>query len=153
MCLTSDDRSQQARGLMEELQELGVTLFLDAAGAHAQPAEKLTPGLKARARELKSELVEHRRTQGTEVIDDPEERAHGDRNTLPAPELSRDDKLRAGLTASKRSYQGGQVVVNGQNAMVRYMRLLREERERREAVESGTAPPAGRYVTRFEVFN
>jgi hypothetical protein len=81
-------------------------------------------------RELKAEVIEYLVEQGEQIIDDPEERSHQGNNTPPAPEMSRDDKLRAGLKASKRSYQNGMVVVNGQNNLGHYMRQLVRMRRR-----------------------
>jgi TubC N-terminal docking domain len=144
--------SQRARILVNELEHLGFELWLDGADIRVWPVGKLTGDMRAEIIELKPELIEHLRTVGEEIIDDPEERAHGDRNSPPAPALSRDDKLRAGLTASKRSYMNGEVLVNHPNNMGAFMRRLREQDERRQAAERGDAPVQGRYVTRFDVF-
>jgi hypothetical protein len=110
---------------------------------------KLTGDMRAEIIELKPELIEHLRTVGEEIIDDPVEQSHSDMHTPPAPEMTREDKLRAGLTASRRSYQGGQVVVNGQNSMGRYMRLLREQREASQAAERGELPARGQIPHKF----
>jgi hypothetical protein len=149
MCLTSDS---EVRALMQELQQLGVRLWLDERGAHAEPAEKLTGEMREELRRLKSEVCDFLVEQGEEIVDDSEERSHQGNNTPPAPALSRDDKLRAGLTASKRLYMNGEVLVNHPNNMGAFMRRLREQDERRQAAERGDAPAQGRYVTRFDVF-
>jgi hypothetical protein len=145
--------SQRARVLVNELEHLGFELWLDGADIRVWPVGKLTGDMRAEIIELKPELIEHLRTVGEEIIDDPEERAHGDRNTPPAPELTREDKLRARLTASKRLYMNGEVLVNHPNSMGAYLRKLREQEDRRQAAERGLLPAEGRYVTRFDVFN
>jgi hypothetical protein len=72
--------------------------------------------------------------------------------TPPAPEMSREDKLRASLTASKRRCMGGEVLVNDPNNMGGYMRRLRRLREEAESREGGEIPPENRYRTRFDPF-
>ena len=139
---------------MRALHLLGVGIWLDAAGLNARPMSLLSQELRDEIEELKPELIELLKTEGIEDVFtlDAEEKQHSDVRTLPAPELSRDDKLATSLKASRRSYQGGAVVVNGQNSMGQYMRQLRRQREASEAAERGELPPTGRYVTRFNVF-
>jgi hypothetical protein len=139
---------------MQELQQLGVRLWLDERGAHAQPADRLTPELKEQLRDLKSEVLQYLAEQGEEIVDD-EERAHSDMRTLPrTPEEA--EKQRADAERdrehARRRYQGGMVLINDRNNFGHYMRLLRQQREAAEAVERGDVPPQGRYRTRFDVF-
>jgi hypothetical protein len=106
---------------MQELQQFGVTLWLDERGAHAQPAARLTPELKEQLRDLKSAVLQYLAEQGEEVVQtgedspvDDEERAHCDMRTLPrTPEEV--DKQRADAErvreAGRRRYQGGQLRV------------------------------------------
>ncbi|MGB6561103.1 MAG: hypothetical protein WBE69_00715, partial [Candidatus Binataceae bacterium] len=104
--------------------------------------------------ELRSELVDHLSTVAEEIVDD-EERAHSDMRTLPrTPEEAdkqRTDADRARESARRR-YQNGAVLINDPNNFGHYMRQLRRQREASEAAERGELPPAGRYVTRFNVF-
>jgi TubC N-terminal docking domain len=137
---------------MQELQQLGVSLFLDERGARAQPADRLPLELREELRRLKSEVIQYLAEQGEQIIDDPEERAHSDRNSPPAPELSDADKVATSLKASKRMYMNGEVLVNHPNNMGAFMRRLREQDERRQAAERGELPPQGRYRTRFDIF-
>jgi TubC N-terminal docking domain len=137
---------------MQELQQLGVSLFLDERGARAQPADRLPLELREELRRLKSEVIQYLAEQGEQIIDDPEERAHSDRNSPPAPELSDADKVATSLKASKRMYMNGEVLVNHPNNMGAHMRRLREQDERRQAAERGELPPQGRYRTRFDIF-
>ena len=147
------DRDQQARDLVRALHLLGVAIWLDAAGLNARPMSLLSQELRDEIEEVKPELIELLKTEGIEDIFTLDADAVVTNSTPPAPELSTADKLATSLKASRRSYQGGQVVVNGQNAMGRYMRLLREQREASQAAERGELPPAGRYRTNFDVFN
>ena len=153
MCLTSDS---EVRALLQELQQLGVTLWLDERGAHAKPAERLPRELREELRRLKSEVVEFLVEQGEEVVDDPEERAHGDMRTLPRT-ADETDKQRADADrareSTRRRYQNGAVLINDPNNFGHYMRQLRRQREASEAAERGDIPPAGRYVTRFNPFD
>jgi TubC N-terminal docking domain len=138
--------------LLQELDDRRVRLRLENGQLHVEHGDRLTAELCDEVSELRAELVAHLRTVGEEIVDDPEERAHGDRNSPPAPELSRDDKLATSLKASKRMYMNGEVLVNHPNNMGAFMRRLREQDERRQAAERGDAPVQGRYVTRFDVF-
>jgi TubC N-terminal docking domain len=156
MSSTSD---QRVRALLQELQQLGVRLWLDERGAHAEPAERLTPELKGRLRDVKSEVIEYLAERGEEVVDytagDPEGKSHSDMRTLPrTPEEAERQRADAERTreSARRRYQGGAVLINDKNSFGHYMDLLVRARERREAVERGDLPPEGRYVTRFGVF-
>jgi hypothetical protein len=139
---------------MQELQQLGVRLWLDERGAHLAPKEKLTAEMRAELRELKSEVIEYLAERGEEIVDD-EERAHADMRTLPRTlaeaEQQRADADRARESARRR-YQNGAVLINDPNNFGHYMRQLRRQREASEAAERGDLPPAGRYATRFDVF-
>jgi hypothetical protein len=155
------NRLPRARRLIDELRELGVKVFLDEFGVHARPADKIPLPLRGHLRALKPWIAEHLALSGESVIDDPEERSHQGSNTPPAPEMSRDEGFAASLKASRRSYQSGQVnVINhdgltppeNANSMGRYMYLLRQERERSEAIERGDSPPDGKYSTKFDIF-
>ena len=140
---------------MQELQQLGVRLWLDERGAHLEPKEKLTAEMRAELRELKSEVIEYLAERGEEIIADPEERAHSDTRSLPrTPEEAdkqRTDADRARESARRR-YQNGAVLINDPNNFGHYMRQLRRQREASEAAERGELTPAGRYVARFDVF-
>ena len=145
MCLTSDS---EVRALLQELQQLGVRLWLDERGAHAEPADRLTPELKLREelRDLKSEVLQYLVEQGEEIVDD-EERAHGDMRTLPrTPEEAERQRAEADRERerARRRYQGGMVLINDRNNFGAYMRQLRRQREASEAAERGELPPAGR---------
>jgi hypothetical protein len=164
------DRDLRLPRLLQELDDRGARLRLENGQLHVQRGDRLTAELCDEVSELRAELVAYLRTDGEEVVqtgedtapgadastlvDDPEERAHADVRTLPrTPEEV--DKQRSDADRererARRRYQGGAVVIND-NSYGHYMTLLVRERERREAVERGELPPAGRYVTRFNVF-
>jgi TubC N-terminal docking domain len=138
--------------LLQELDDRRVRLRLENGQLHVEHGDKLTAELCDEVSELRAELVAYLRTDGEEVLDDPEERSRQGNNTPPAPELSRDDKLATSLKASKRMYMNGEVLVNHPNNMGAFMRRLREQDERRQAAERGELPPQGRYRTRFDIF-
>ncbi|MGA8649229.1 MAG: hypothetical protein WB677_01140 [Xanthobacteraceae bacterium] len=110
----------------------------------------VTSEMCAEAVELKPDLVELLRTEAEALIDDPEEKSHSDMRSLPAPELSRDDKLAASLKASKRRYQNGMVGIND-HKFAQHMRELVRLQERRQAADRGEILE-GRYLTRFDIF-
>ena len=164
MSSTSD---QRVRALRQELQQLGVRLWLDERGAHAEPAEKLTTEMRAELRELKAEVIEYLVEQGEEVVDytagDAEGKSHSDMRTLPRPaaEVDADARKAQAGAAQRRQYQNGMVVVHnhdgltgdrGRNGFARHVELLVRERNHRAAVERGEIPPAGRYRTQFNPF-
>jgi hypothetical protein len=143
---------REAEELLRYLHDRGVMVWRDDSGdVNVSPASGLTATVREELGNLKGPLRELLEAEETVVID-PVEQSHSDMRTPPAPELSDQDKLAASLKASRRGYQGGQVVVNGQNAMGGYMRLLREQREASQAAERGEIPPAGRYRTQFNPF-
>lgn len=147
-------RDQRIHLLLKELGHLDIEVRLD--DGHLQiNGDKLTVELCDEIDELKPELVEYLSTHGEEIVDDPEERAHSDRNTLPrTPEEAERQRADADRVRerARRRYQNGAVLVNDRNNMGQYMRQLRQQREAAEAVERGDAPPAGRYRTRFDIF-
>src|SRR5260370_36562432 len=98
------DRDQRMHLLLRELDRLDVRLRLDSGHLRVQHGDRLTAELCDEILELRTELTEYLSTIAEEVVDDPEERSHQGNNTPPAPEMSRSDKLRAGLPASKRTY-------------------------------------------------
>jgi hypothetical protein len=146
------DRSKRAGEVVEELRSLGVDVWLDEFGVHASPSDKIPLPLRTRLKQLKPWIAEHLALRGETVVSDSEEASHTDTCTPPAPELTREDKLRAGLKTSKRKYMNGEVLVNDVNNMGHYMRQLVKERERREAIERGEVSE-GRYRTQFDPFN
>ena len=141
--------------LLQELDDRRVRLRLENGQLHVEHGEGLSAELCDEVSELRAELVAYLRTQGEEIIDDPEERAHADLRTLPrAPEeveKQRDDADRV-REAGRRRYQNGAVLINDPNNFGHYMRQLRRQREASEAAERGETPAQGRYVTRFDVF-
>jgi hypothetical protein len=140
---------------MQELQQLGVTLWLDERGAHGRPADRLPLELREGLRRLKSEVIQYLAEQGEEVVDDPDERAHSGARTLPrTPEDVEKQRADADRTreAARRRYQGGAVLINGRSDLGHYMGQLRRQREASRAAERGDAPAQGRYVTRFNIF-
>jgi hypothetical protein len=146
--------SERVRGLVLELERSGVRLWLDERGAHAEPADALTPELREELRALKSEVVEYLVEQGEQIVDD-EDRAHSDMRTPPrTPEDAEQQRADADRTreAARRRYQGGAVLINDHNNFGRYMAQLRRQREASEAAERGDAPPQRRYKTAFNVF-
>jgi hypothetical protein len=139
--------------LLQELDDRRVRLRLENGQLHVEHGDKLTAELCDQVSELRAELVAYLRTQGEEIIDDPEERAHADLRTLPrTPEEAaqqRDDADR--VREGRRRYQGGAVVIND-NSFGHYMTLLVRERERREAVARGELPPQGYYQRKWDIF-
>jgi hypothetical protein len=140
--------------LLQELDDRRVRLRLENGQLHVEHGDELTATLCDEVSELRAELVAYLRTDGEEVIDDPEERAHGDLRSPPrTPEEV--DKQRADADrvreAGRRRYQGGAVVIND-NSFGHYMTLLVRERERREAVERGELPPQGYYQRKWDIF-
>jgi hypothetical protein len=140
--------------LLQELDDRGARLRLENGQLHVEHGDRLTATLCDEITELRTELVEYLGTQGEEIVDD-EERAHGDMRTLPRT-ADETDKQRADADrareSARRRYQGGAVLINDPNNFGHYMRQLRRQREASEAAERGELPPAGRYVTRFNVF-
>jgi hypothetical protein len=149
--------------LLQELDDRRVRLRLEngqlhvqtvARGRNVEHGAKLTAELCDEISELRAELVAYLRTDGEEVIDDPEEQQHSGMRTLPrTPEEAaqqRDDADRV-REAGRRRYQGGAVVIND-NSFGHYMTLLVRERERREAVERGELPPQGYYQRKWDIF-
>jgi hypothetical protein len=159
MSSTSD---QRVRALVQELQQLGVTLWLDERGAHLEPKEKLTADMRAELRELKAEVIEYLVEQGEEVVDytagDAEGKSRFDMRTPPrTPEEVEQQRAEAERTRerARRKYQGGALLVNDADAIRygHYMTQLVRQRERREAIERGDLPPEGRYKTGWDLFN
>jgi TubC N-terminal docking domain len=152
------DRDRQARDLVRALHLLEVTIWLDGGGLNARPKSLLSQELRDEIEELKPELIELLKTEGIEDVFtlDAEEKQHSDGRTLPrTPEEAaqqRDDADRV-REAGRRRYQGGMVVINDRSNFGHYMTLLVRERERREAIERGEVPPAGRYKTGWDLFN
>jgi hypothetical protein len=140
---------------VNRLEDLGFELWLDGADIKVWPVAKLTADMRAEIADLKVELVEYLGTVAETVVDDPEERAHGDMRTLPrTPEEAERQRAEADRERerARRRYQGGAVLINDPNNFGHYMRQLRRQREAREAAERGESAPPGRYVTRFNVF-
>jgi hypothetical protein len=139
---------REAGALLRYLHDRGVMVWLDDSGdVNFSPASGLTETTReeiANLAEPLSELLEE-----TTVID-PD--AVMTNRTPPAPELSEPEKIDASIKASRRSYQNGMVIVNGQNNMGHYMRQLRRLREQQEAIEKGELPPDGMYRTNFDPF-
>jgi hypothetical protein len=135
------DRDLRLHMLLRELDHRDVRLRLDGGRLHVQGGDKLTAALCDEIAKMRAELVEYLSTQGEEVVTDAEEASHADMHTQPAPELTREDKLRAGLAASKRKYMNGEVLVNDVNNFGHYMRQLVRERGRAEARERGEISP------------
>ena len=147
------DRDLRLPRLLQELDDRGARLRLENGQLHVN-GDKLTAELCDEVSELRAELVEYLRTQGEEIVDD-EERAHSDMRTLPrTPEEAEKQRADADRTRerARRRYQGGAVLINDPNNFGHYMRQLHRQREASEAAERGDLPPAGRYVTRFDVF-
>jgi hypothetical protein len=138
--------------LMKELGRLHIRIWLDELGVHLEPANHLPQELRDELRRLKPEITDYLTQQGEEVVVvDAIERAH-QINTPSAPEMTEQEKMAVNARASRRSYQGGAVLINHSNSMVNYMRQLRRLAEEREARDRGDAPPAGRYKTDFDPF-
>jgi uncharacterized caspase-like protein len=152
MCLTSDS---EVRALMLEVQRLGVTLWLDERGAHAEPAERLTPELKGRLRDFKSAVIEYLAEQGESIVDPDAIVLNNTPPRIPEEvEQQRADADRDRVRA-QRKYQNGRLLVNDPDAMrfSRYMSELVKLRERSEAISRGDLPPEGRYKTGWDLFN
>jgi hypothetical protein len=149
--------------LLQELDDRRVRLRLEngqlhvqtvARGRNVEHGDRLTAELCDEITALRAELVEYLRTDGEEVIDDPEERAHFGMRTLPrTPEEVEKQRAAADRERerARRRYQGGAVVIND-NSFGHYMTLLVRERERREAVERGELPPQGYYQRKWDIF-
>src|SRR5215472_2737654 len=95
--------------LVKELGRLGIRIWLDELGIHLEPANHLPQELRDELRRLKAEVTDYLVQQGESVISDPEERVHII-NSIPAPEMTEEQKHEANAKASKRSYQSGAVV-------------------------------------------
>jgi hypothetical protein len=145
---------------MQELQQLGVRLWLDERGAHAEPAERLPLELREELRRLKSEVIEFLAEQGESIVD-PDAIVLNNTPPRSAAEVDADARKAQAAAAQRRQYQNGMVVVHnhdgltgdrGRNGFARHVELLVRERNHRAAVEAGEIPPEGRYRTRFDVF-
>jgi hypothetical protein len=150
--------------LLRELEDRGVTLRLEngqlhvqtvARGRNVEHGEGLSAELCDEVSELRAELVAYLRTDGEEVIDDPEERAHFGMRTLPrTPEEVEKQRADADRVreAGRRRYQNGAVLINDPNNFGHYMRQLRRQREASEAAERGELPPQGYYQRKWDIF-
>jgi hypothetical protein len=144
---------REAGELLRYLHDRGVMVWRDDSGdVSFAPASGLTETTKEEITNLAEPLRELLEAEETVIID-PVEQSHSYMRTPSTPEMSREDKLRAGLTASKRKYMNGELLVNDVNNFGHYMRQLVRERERQQAIERGDAAPQGRYRTRFNVFD
>ena len=150
VCPLGIDRDLRLPRLLQELDDRGARLRLESGQLRVEHGEKLRAELCDEVNALRLELVAYLRTQGQEVVDDPVEKSHSDMRSLPAPELSRDDKLAASLKASKRRYQNGMVGIND-HKFAHHMRELVRLQERRQAADRGEIVE-GRYLTRFDIF-
>jgi Mg2+ and Co2+ transporter CorA len=92
--------------LLQELADRRVRLRLENGQLHVEHGDRLTAELCDEVTELRAELVEYLHTQGEEIVDDPEERAHGDMRTLPrTPEEA--ERQRADANAPGKAPDAG----------------------------------------------
>jgi len=110
------DRQLLARRLIERIYALGGEIRLRGDDVRIELHPVVPVELRAEVTELKPDLVQLLRTEGTEIIDD-EEASHADLNTPQAPELTARQKLDASIQAAPRRYAGGEILVNDREGM------------------------------------
>jgi hypothetical protein len=151
------DRDLRLNLLLRELDRCGAaTLRLENGQLHVEHGDKLTAALCDEITEMRVELLDYLRTQGEEILNDPEQGAHSNMHTLPrTPEEVDKQRADAARTreSARRRYQGGAVLVNDSNNFGHYLRQLRQQDEHRQAIERGELPREGFYCTKFDPFN